>query len=51
MNEKILKKFQKILQDRKEIILTHINTANNSIAQIREESLNDHADVTSANSQ
>lgn len=51
MNEKILEKFKKILEERKDTIYTHIHTANHSIAQIREESLNDHADVTSATSQ
>lgn len=51
MNEDILRKFKKILEDRRETILTHITTATHSITQIREESLNDHADVASANSQ
>lgn len=51
MNEEILAKFKKILIERKDMILSHINTANHSIAQIREETLNDHADVTSATSQ
>lgn len=51
MNKKILERFKKVLEKRKDMILAHINTANHSIAQIREESLIDHADITSATSQ
>lgn len=51
MNEKILEKFQKILEERREVLHAHINTANHSIAEIHDQSLSDHADFTSANSQ
>lgn len=51
MNEEILEKFRKILEDRREVLHTHINTANHSIAEIHDQSLSDHADITSANSQ
>ena len=51
MEDKVLKKFKKTLEERLKILQSHILTANNSISDLQSENLNDHADVTSANSQ
>lgn len=51
MNDKVLEKFKKILEERRELLHTHIHTANHSIAEIHTQALSDHADFTSANSQ